>query len=438
ANQLVPTVTGYTWSPANPTTAASFTGSIAGTNFVTNGTQVFFCVNGTNSCFQQPLENVRVLNSTTITLLNTFLMAGTWNFYVQTSGGASARSSAFTVGRGDQAIPVLNSFTPTPTNLVAGQLFSAVITGTNFVPGSTQVFFCESGGITCTEILASSVNVISQATLQLSNVALGAGNWQVLVRTPGGSSNRSSAFTVGPQLSQPVVTGYTWNPTPSSNQPFSGTIAGNNFDLTGTQVFFCLNGGTNCTQVPTANLRVTSSTSISIINLTLTTGNWQFYVTTPGGRSTNSTSFSVTVLSQFLPTITTYSWLSTALLANQGFSGIVTGANFVTGGTQVFMCNDDTGVCIRQNSENIRVTSPTSLTLSNIILGRGSWNFYVQTTIGASNRSTSFTVSEPQSPLPSIGEYKWIPGVPGNNIPFSGTITGTNFVTGGTLVLFCI
>lgn len=436
ANQLVPTITAYAWSPINPTTGVAFTGTITGTNFVTNATQVFFCVNGTSSCFQQPLENVRVLNSTTINLVSTFLMTGIWNFYVQTSAGTSARSTTFTVGRGDQAVPTLSSFVPTPSTLVGGQLFSAVITGTNFVAGATQVLFCAAEGIACTEALPSSINVVSQSSLQLANIALGAGNWQVVVRTQAGSSGRSSVFTVGPQLTLPIVNGYTWNPAPSSNQPFSGTIAGNHFDPNGTQLFFCLASGA-CSQVPAANFRVTSTSSISIINLTLTTGTWNFYVVTAAGRSGNSTPFSVTVLSQFLPTVTTFSWRSSALVANQGFSGIVNGTNFVTGATQVFFCNEATGVCTRLNSDNIRVTSPTSMTLNNVVLTGGNWTFYVQTTIGGSNRSSSFNVTAPSSPLPTIGEFKWSTEVPGSNAPFGGTITGTNFVAGGTLIFFC-
>lgn len=433
-NQLEPTITGYLWSPVNPVTGFAFSGTINGTNFVTNATQVFFCVNGTSSCFQQPLENVRVINSTTITLINTFLMTGTWSFYVQTSAGVSARSTQFSVTRGDQVLPTLSSFTTTPSVLIEAQLFNAVITGNNFVPGSTQVRFCGATQTSCNELLASSINVMSQTQIELANISLPAGSWQVVINTPAGASNRSNSFTVRPQLSPPSIIGYSWTPAPTSNQPFSGSISGSNFDVNGTELFFCL--ASTCNKISSANIRVISANSINVTNLSLGTGNWHFYVVTAGGKSANSSVFSVTALSLFLPTISSISWQSSNLLGNQAFSGVITGTNFVTGGTQVDFCSNETGLCSRLNVSNVRVTNPTSLNVSNVELAAGSWYVQTETTLGRSNKSSSFTVAPPAISLPTIVRFTW-ENVTNDNPSLRGTITGTNFATEGTSVFFC-
>lgn len=438
ANVLLPTVTGQSWTPASPSAAIPFSGTLTGTNFVTGGTQVFFCVNASTTCFQHPLENIRVNSSTSLSLSNVFLMVGTWQLYVQTSAGASERSAAFTIGSTQLATPTVASLSFTPTTLTAGQLFGGTITGTNFVTGATQVFFCENEGTSCTEILSESVAVTSPTAITLSNVALASGTWQLYVQTAAGSSNRSNAFSVQRTPLPPSIVGYTWTPSnPAANQPFNGTIAGNNFVIGATQVYFCINSTSACTQHPANNVIVSSNNSISIRNIQLGNGSWQFYVETAAGTSARSTVFNVAATAQFLPTVSGFSWSSSTVVANQPFNGIITGTNFVLGATQVFFCLNSSQNCTRHPSAEVVVSSPTSLNISNISLGSGLWQVYVQTTLGNSSLSTTFTVPEPPSTVPTVTGFSWNPGAPATNQPFSGTITGANFVVGGTQVYFC-
>src|SRR5207249_2692794 len=73
--------------------------------------------------------------------------------------------------------------------------------------------------------------------------------------------------------------------------------------------------------------------------------------------------------------------------------------------------------------------------LTNVNLGGGSWQVYVQDSAGSAH-SAAFTVQAPASP-PTISGFTW-DQTPTGDQAFNGTITGTNFLTGGTQVLFCV
>ncbi len=96
---LPPTISGYSWDTV-PTSLRFFDGTINGSRFVADHTQVFFCVDGTTTCYEHPATGVRVTSATSLRVTNVLLTAGTYQIYVQRSAGKSARSAAFTVARG--------------------------------------------------------------------------------------------------------------------------------------------------------------------------------------------------------------------------------------------------------------------------------------------------------------------------------------------------
>src|SRR5207244_13440505 len=91
-----PTITGYSWT-STPTGGQPFNGTIYGSSFVIGGTQVWFCVANSSTCYQQPAAGVSVTNSTSLNVSNVNLSAGSWQIYLQTSAGQSGRSATFTV-----------------------------------------------------------------------------------------------------------------------------------------------------------------------------------------------------------------------------------------------------------------------------------------------------------------------------------------------------
>jgi sugar lactone lactonase YvrE len=89
-----PAIAGYAWTTP-PMPSQPFSGTITGTGFSTP-ISVWFCP-GSGSCQQLPVAQVVVNDTTSASLTSVSLAAGSWQIYVQTSGGASARSAAFTV-----------------------------------------------------------------------------------------------------------------------------------------------------------------------------------------------------------------------------------------------------------------------------------------------------------------------------------------------------
>jgi hypothetical protein len=289
-NSAPPAIRDFSWN-STPIANQPFGGIVTGTGFVTGNTRVFFCATGSSSCFEQPAAGITVNSSSTLTLTNVRLSAGSWQLYAQTPAGPSVRSTSFTV-QASQSLPTIASFSWNQTP-IANQNFGGSLIGTGFVVGNTRVFFCATGSSSCFEQPSAGISVNSSSGLSLTNVRLGSGSWQLYVQTPAGSSSRSSSFTVQAPLAPPTVSGYNWNSTPRANQNFGGTISGTNFVAGNTKVWFCLGGTSSCYQHPAAGITVNSSTSITVSNVNLSSGAWQFYVQTPAGQSARSSLFAV-------------------------------------------------------------------------------------------------------------------------------------------------
>lgn len=188
------------------------------------------------------------------------------------------------------AAPTASRFTANTTP-VAGSNFNGTVTGTGFVAGGTQVWFCVSGSNTCYQHPSAGVAVTNSTTLRVTNVSLGVGSWQVYVRTAAGTSGRTASFTV--QLPAPTISGYTWTSTPYGGQSFGGTIRGANFVSGGTQIYFCISGTSTCYQQPSAGVNASSSTTVIVSGVRLSAGSWQIYAKTPSGTSARSAAFTV-------------------------------------------------------------------------------------------------------------------------------------------------
>ena len=90
-----PTITGYTWT-TTPMPNQPFSGTITGTNF-SLPIVVWFCPSS-GSCQQLAASQVTLNSATSLSVTGVTLAAGSWQVYVQTNGGPSARSASFTVG----------------------------------------------------------------------------------------------------------------------------------------------------------------------------------------------------------------------------------------------------------------------------------------------------------------------------------------------------
>jgi len=89
-----PAITGYTWT-TTPRPNQAFSGTITGTGF-TAAVSVWVCPSS-GSCQQLPASQVVLNDPTSASATGVSLASGTWQLYVQTNGGPSARSSPFVV-----------------------------------------------------------------------------------------------------------------------------------------------------------------------------------------------------------------------------------------------------------------------------------------------------------------------------------------------------
>ena len=435
----LPTIAGFTSSPTVPVANTSFGGTITGTNFVSGGTQVWFCLDGTTSCNAVSATAITVSSPTSLALSGVRLTGGNWIVYVQTAAGASNRSTAFTVSAATSTAPTVTSFSWNPSSPIASQPFAGTINGSNFVSGATRVFFCSTGVTTCTELAAASLGQISATSLSITSVTLGIGTWQVYVQTAVGPSNRSTTFSVGlPLVQVPTISVYSWTPAaPIANESFGGTITGTGFEIGATSLFFCPEASTTCSQVPAGSINVSSQTSISLSGVSLTGGAWQFYVQTAAGTSGRSTSFTVDSGTSGSPTIGSYTWNPVSPTSGRSFGGTIIGTNFATSGMRIYFCQIGKPFCQQQSASSITVIDKTRLTVSNIVLTTGSWQFYLLSPGGISSRSSVFSVQTVVFGLPTIASLALAPASPAPNTPFNIAVTGTNFVTGGTRAFIC-
>ena len=439
ASVNLPTLTGYTLVPATPVANLPFSGTVTGTNFVSGSTQVWFCVEGTASCSLLPAANVSVSSGTSLSLSGVTLAAGRWEAYLQTAAGVSNRSTSFTVQAAVGGAPVVTSFTWTPVSPVAGELFEGTINGSNFVAGQMRLFFCPGSSSACTEFDSTRLTFVSSTALRISRATLSAGSWQFYLQNQSGPSNRSVSFTVtSPAPAVPTITSYTWTPTPPvAGTPFSGSITGTNLVTGATQVFFCLQTSNSCTAVPASAVTVTSTTSMTLTGVTLEAGSWQFYLQNSNGNSTRSATFIVEQAARPVPQISSYSWNPATPITGRPFTGTVSGDNFDPTGTRIFFCQIGRPICVRQAGVVITVNSPTTLQLSNVVLAAGNWQFYLQTSAGNSTRSTSFNVQVATLGPPTITGYSFNPVDPRPDQPFNLSVSGSGFVPGSTRVFIC-
>jgi hypothetical protein len=349
--------------------------------------------------------------------------------YYERKGGAGAQIYWERIA--GIALPTVSGYTWASTPK-AGQPFSGTVTGTGFVVGGTQLYFCVNGAANCYEHPQAGVKVSGATNLSVTNANLGAGSWQLYVKTSAGASGRSAAFTVQSPPQPPTIGGYSWSTSPAADRVFGGTVTGTGFVSGDTQLWFCVTGSNSCYRHPAAGVKVNSSTSLSVSNVSLGAGSWQFYVKTSAGQSGRSAAFNVAA-PPARPTVTGYSWSSTPR-ADQSFGGTINGTGFVSGSTQVYFCLSGTNSCYQHPSSGVSVNSSTRLSVSNVRLDSGAWQFYVRTSAGQSDRSSSFAVFIGS---PTISGFSWST-TPRAGQSFGGTISGSNFVPGGTQVRFCV
>ena len=371
-----PTITSV--SPATGSSLGGTTIAIIGKNF-TGATSVK--VGGVAA------TNVVVQSDLSITAV-TPAGSGIQSVSVTTPGGTATKASAFTYVL---QVPTITSVSPSSGALVGGT--AVTITGTNFIAGATV----KIGGVAATNVV-----IVNSTSITAKTPAGAAGSKPIVVTTTGGSTTQS------------VVFNYIAPPSITSVSPSSGTIAGGtNITIVGINLLSTSSvtiGGVLATNVLVNNL----GTSITATTPAGTVGAKPIVVTTLGGASTQSVTFTYMA---FAPTITSIS--PTTGPSVGGTAITITGTNFL-GATIVKV---GTGV-----ATSVVVVKDTQITAVTPAGTSGPQSVSVTTPSGTGSKPSAFTYVAALPTLVSVTPASG-PLAGGTSI----TITGTNFIAGSTV-----
>jgi len=303
-----------------------------------------------------------------------------------------------------------------PASASQGKTLNVIVTGTNFVSGTTFNF---GAGITVNSV------VISSATQAVVNITVASdavsGLRTVTVTNPapgGGTSSLTNAFTVG--VLNPTVTAITPN---AVDRGASATvsISGTNFASGSTSV--SIGGG-----IMVSSVNVTSSTSLTA-NVTVPTntpaGSYHVIVTNTGASS--DTLKNAFTARNRAPSVTSIN--PTSANRGQSLSVTITGANFETGVTTAVGFGADISVT------SFSVTSATSLTAQITVSSAAAVGLRDVTVTNAAPGGGTATLAGAFSvgvAAPTVSAITPASGDRGTTV--TATITGTNFAAGVTTV----
>ncbi len=347
--------------------------------------------------------------TTTFTISPTATL-GARNITVTTPAGTS-NAVVFTVVA--PAAPTLTSILP--ASEVRGTSQAVVLTGTNFVTGSTVATNPAATGVTVSGVTVVSATQID-ATIT-STMAAAIGNVNIQVTTAGGATGTLPFAITGPTL--------------TSISPATGNrgTTGLAVTLTGTGLTGATALNFSNTGITVSNFTVTNATTATAtINIAAgaAAGAGTVSVTGVGGTS-NTVTFTVAVppigLTSISPTTGDAGTTQAVTLTGISFQGTV--ALPAHNATSIGI----TGAGITVNS--FTVVNDTTITANFVIAptgALGAHNITVATTTGATTPVT-FTVVNPGTPV--ISSLSPSSGLRGGATPV--TITGSGFVTGTTV-----
>jgi IPT/TIG domain/ZU5 domain len=394
---LAPTLTSI--APATGPINSAPTVTLTGTGFVSGSMRV-------------DVSGVGVVASNFVVSSETSMTA---RFTIDPAAPLSAHDVTVTVANRGTSNPLTFAVVPPPPGIsnlsVAGakqgQTISETITGSNFVVGGTTVNV-GGAGVLSNVVVQNSTTI--NLTLSIDDTAT-PGQYPITVATAGGTSSPSN-FTVNPGT-----------PTLTSMTPTSGilktTIA---VTLNGTHLndpFASIAvGGTGVSAVIQVR-QATLIAAVFTIAANATLGAHSVSVTT-GGGTTASLTFTVNLgpptLTSIFPSAGTIGTAPTVTL---------TGTNFVVGDTAVNISG--TGVM----ASNVVVSNATTMTAKFTVDGAAAFashNVSVTTAEGTSGE-VAFNVA---AAAPGVTGVNPQGAVQGQTVQM--TITGSNFLVGGTSV----
>lgn len=235
--------------------------------------------------------------------------------------GGTSNALTFTISAQPNPTPSLNG--TSPASIVAGSPdFVLTVNGNSFVPGAVVQW---NGSPRATTFASGTQLTAAISAADVANP--GTVGLTVVNPSPGGGVSNNLSFTITPPNPVPVLTGLSPNTAAVGSPAFVMTVNGGNF-VTGAVVFW------NGTPRPTTFVGATQLTAA--INATdlaaIGTATVAVVNPAPGGGSSNSLSFAITLQPNPVPALASLSPAS-ALEGDPNLTLQVNGANFVAGST---------------------------------------------------------------------------------------------------------
>ena len=396
------TVSGPTITLLSPASAVSGSGpfalTVTGTNFI-NGSAVLWNSVPLATTFGGAASLTAQVTSTQL------IASGPQNVTVQNPSAAFSTASTFTVYG-----PTIASLGP--ASAVAGSAdFTLTVTGTNFISGSTAIW-------NSTPLATTYVNATSLTAAVTSAQLVSAGPQYVTVQNPSACSSPASTFAVN-------------GPTIASLSPATTVAGGSSFPLTITGTNF-INGSKaiwNATPLTTAYVSATSLTATVTGAQLAAAGPQSVTVQNSSGSSSSGSTFTV-----IGPTIASVSPSTIAAGSTTATTITVTGANFIpfipdgsgnyAGGSLAYLGSTPLAVTAGTG------TSITAAISASLVAATGKLSLTVHNPGGAI--SPAFTVTVVAPTITSLSSTSAVAG----SAPFTLTVLGTNFVNGGSTVMW--
>jgi YVTN family beta-propeller protein len=392
--------------PASGQADRSVSLTVTGSNFVPGAAILFNSVNVGGT----------FVNSNTMTAFVSLpaSLSGQVPVGVVNPGGVVSNVVGFTViaepSGGNNPAPTVSSLSPSSLP-VGSPTSSLTITGTGFIASSTVTFGATGVAVLAQTATSLVVNIPASSLTTAGEVAVNVTN-----PAPGGGSG-SRSFTILSSNPVPTITSLSPSSVLAGAPATTLTITGTNFIAASTVNF----GATLLaiqSQTATQLVVIVPATSLTTLGpVTVTVTN-----PAPGGGSANQ---QFTILSSNpVPTITSLS-PSSVVAGAPATTLTITGTNFIAAsivsfGTTPLAIQSQTAtqLVVIVPETSLTTAGPVTVTVTNPPPGGGSAN-------------QQFTI-EPAIAPPTLSALSPSSGIQGTVVPV--TITGSNFITGGTTV----
>lgn len=412
-----PSLTQLVTTPSSPAAGQQFTIDITGNNFDPSSVQILFTGPGCAPC-TIPNSSLTTKNATLLIGSTTLTSSGSYTVTAQNgSSGTQSNNLPLTIGGG---APSLSNLSTSPSSPVAGQQFILTLNGSNFDPNSVQILINGTGCAPCT--VNNAVLSTKTATQVIGPVTLNSpGSYAITVQN-GSSGTQSNALSLTVSGTTPALNGLSTNPSPPlSNQQFTLTLNGSNFDPNSVQIL--INGG-SCGPCTIANGLLSTKTASQVVApVTLATAG-SYNITVQNGAGGGQSNALTLVIGTPTPTLNSFVTTPSSPAASQQFTIDLSGSNFDPSSAQVLFTGPGCAPCTIPNA-NLTTKNATLLIGSITLSSTGSFTVTVQNgSSGTQSNGLPLTVG---SVTPSLSNLSTNPNPPVAGQQFTLTLNGTNF-----------